>query len=139
MSKFESTDGWIFLSVAYSAQHGMATLDDFYAAADHINCAIPTRDEIQGGINRLATGGLARIDGGTFGLTERGRRVFEQACQKTQYPRLQLEFVQNQLQVVRLGEVEPSQWKLSAEDSDEALRRYDQRMKKALREIRAKR
>jgi hypothetical protein len=97
MSKFESSDAWMFLSVAYSALDGPATLDDFYAAADHINCAIPNHDEIQGGINRLASAGLVNVQDDRFILTESGREIFERVSRQTLYPRMQPQLVEQQL------------------------------------------
>ena len=136
MSKFEPSDAWMFLSVAYSAQDGPATLEDFYAAADHINCAIPTHDEIQGGINRLATAGLLQVQDDRFILTEVGRKIFEGVSRQTPYPRMQPELVEQQLRSVKLTDAAHPYWELSAETSDAAFARYSKRMKDALRKIR---
>jgi hypothetical protein len=136
MSKFESSDSWMFLSVAYSAQDGPATLEDFYAAADHINCAIPTHDEIQGGINRLASAGLVDVQDDRFILTGSGRKIFERVSRQTLYPRTQPELVEQELRSVTLVSTAHSHWGLSAEVFDAALSRYNKRMKDALRKTR---
>lgn len=135
MSKFESSDSWMFLSVAYSAQDGPATLEAFYAAADHINCAIPTRDEIQGGISRLASAGLVHVQDHRFILTESGRTIFERVSRQTPCPRMQPELVEQQLRCVTLADTAHPHWDLSVEVSDAALSRYNKRMKDALRKI----
>lgn len=127
----------MFLSVAYSAQQAPSTLDGFYAAADHINCAIPTHEEIQGGINRLADAGLVRVEHGRFALLERGREVFERVCKQTPYPRMQPTLVEEHLRSANLPGVTHSHWDLSAAEATEALARYNKRMKEALKKLRA--
>lgn len=136
MSKFESSDAWMFLSVAYSAQNGPSSLDALYGAADHINCAIPTREEIEGGINRLASVGLVRVEDGVFALTDTGRQLFERVCRQTPYPRLQPEVVEEHLRALRLTDGGSGYWALSPEDSHASLSVYRKRANEALRKIR---
>lgn len=126
----------MFLSIAYSAQDRPATLDELYAAADHINCAIPTHEEIQGGINRLASAGLVRVEEGRFTLSDLGRQMFDRVCRQTPYPRIQPELIEQQLRSARFSVVAHISWDLSASESDAALSRYHKRMKDALRKIR---
>ncbi len=126
----------MLLSVAYSARDGPATLEDFYAAADHINCAIPTHDEIQAGISRLASAGLVDVQGDRFVLTESGRNIFERVSRQTPYPRMQPELVEQLLRSVTFTDTVHPHWDLSAEASDAALSRYNKRMKDALRNTR---
>jgi len=136
MSKFEPSDAWMFLSVAYSAKDVLATLDDFYAAADHINCAIPTNAEIEGGINRLATAGLVQVQDDHFILTDAGRKIFESVSCQTPYPRMQPQLVLEHLRNGRFADTAHPHWELSPETSDAAFGRYSKRMRDALRKIR---
>jgi hypothetical protein len=136
MSSFESSDAWMFLSVAYSAQNGLGSLDAFYGAADHINCAIPTREEIEGGINRLASVGLVRVEDGAFALTDAGRQLFERVCQQTPYPRSQPGVVEEHLRTLRPADRGSGYWTLSPEDSEAGLSVYRKRAGEALRKIR---
>ena len=136
MSKFESSDAWMFLSVAYSAQDGPGSLDAFYGAADHINCAIPTREEIEGGINRLASVGLVRVEDGAFALTDAGRQLFENVCHQTPYPRLQPEVVEEHLRALRPSDGGSGYWALSPKDAHANLSVFRKRASDAIRKIR---
>jgi hypothetical protein len=136
VNEFENSDAWIFLSVAYSAKKKPATLDLFFSAADHINCAIPTNEEIQGGINRLASVGLIHIENDTFTLSESGQQLFQQVCKQTAYPRMQPKLVKQYFNDVELPKIIHSVWHLSVAESSKALRIYKKRMSEALKEIR---
>jgi hypothetical protein len=70
MPKFEPSDTWLFLALAESSQrNGWATLDYVLGAADRINHAIPTHREVEGGIKRLMSAGLMRVEGDRLSTT----------------------------------------------------------------------
>ena len=57
--KQRTVDAWMFLAIAISPRDaGPVGLSDLVAAADGVNHAIPTEDELRGGINRLIYAGL---------------------------------------------------------------------------------
>ncbi len=73
--RFSNSDPWILLSAAACNFRGACTLRQLIAAADHVNHAIPGRNEIEGGVNRLAAAGLLSVSSGFFRLTPRSRRL----------------------------------------------------------------
>ncbi len=57
--KQRTVDAWMFLAIAISPRDaGPVGLSNLVAAADGVNHAIPTEDELRGGINRLLHAGL---------------------------------------------------------------------------------
>jgi hypothetical protein len=134
--KFEKSDAWIFLSVAYSVQKQQsATLDLFFSSADCINHAIPTNDEIQGGINRLASADTVYVKDNKFSLTKLGQQLFEKFCRQTSYPLEQLDLVKQFFETQNLQEVAHSVWHLSSIESERAFEIYRQRGKEALKKV----
>lgn len=72
---FRPSDPWILLSLAVASFRGPASLRGLISAADYINHAIPTRAEVEGGLNRLARAGLVSTSCRGFSLTSRSRRM----------------------------------------------------------------
>ena len=67
------TDAWILLSVSA----GGSTLRDVIAAADWINHAIPTAQELRTSLGRLRVWGLVERRGERFALTSAGGEMIE--------------------------------------------------------------
>lgn len=51
--RFLWSDAWLLQAVAVAARGGAATLADVIAAADAVNHALPTHDELHGALYRL--------------------------------------------------------------------------------------
>lgn len=56
--EWKDEDSWILLAVLFCTQGGEGTLDRIIGAADFINHAIPTLEELHGALNRLYAGRL---------------------------------------------------------------------------------
>jgi hypothetical protein len=78
--RFQSSDAWIFISLS-PAETG-TTLDSLIATADWINHAIPTQDEIEGAVNRLAQAGLLHMEADNFFMTEQGIELYRAIMDK---------------------------------------------------------
>jgi hypothetical protein len=52
------SDAWLLQSIVLASGNGPATLSQVIAAADGVNHALPTDDELHGGLVRLTTGGF---------------------------------------------------------------------------------
>jgi len=74
-NRFQSSDAWIFLSLGND--EAGSTLRDIIATADWINHAIPTKQEIEGAINRLSVAGLVKVEDDKFMLTSEGKTIYE--------------------------------------------------------------
>jgi hypothetical protein len=77
---FASSDAWLLHAILLVAiQNGSASLDEVVGAADGIEHAMLTFDEIDGGVARLSRAGLIAIRDKRFHLTrlgmEMGRRI----------------------------------------------------------------
>ena len=66
---FAWTDAWLLHAILLAAENGQARLDEVIAAADMIQHAMLTFDEIDGGIARLSRAGLISIGDKQFHLT----------------------------------------------------------------------
>jgi len=75
MSGWESTDGLVIAAVG---GHGRpCSLVEVIAATDRINHLIPSEDQLEGALGRLAGAGLLRVfEGWTFELTDDGMMVW---------------------------------------------------------------
>lgn len=71
---FTWEDGWIFASL--TGGKASSNLVDIVAAADVLNHAIPTAQELRAALRRLHAGGLVTIRARTVGLTPHGLRVY---------------------------------------------------------------
>lgn len=120
-----ATDSWIFLSVARSDG---ADLSRFFSAAEHIHCAAPTDDEIEGGINRLASCGLILIERDCFKLSAKGIELFNQAGGLAAYPRMQPGHLAPLLEKAMLGFEPAHAWTLDPGLSCAAFRAHAKRM-----------
>lgn len=70
-------DAWMFLAVAVSrGSDGEATLEDMVAAADWINHAIPSNQELEVGLNRLLAARFLSNTRDAFGLTPAGESLY---------------------------------------------------------------
>jgi hypothetical protein len=72
------SDAWLLQAIAIASQQGPASLADVIAAADAVNHALPTSDELHGGLLRLTGGGFVEEVEHQFKLTERVPRQVEQ-------------------------------------------------------------
>jgi hypothetical protein len=71
-TKFEPTDGWILHSIVVSR-----SLAELVAAADHLNCAIPSLEEINGALVRLEQAGLIHRSAGWIDVSDSVRQFFQ--------------------------------------------------------------
>ncbi len=52
------SDAWLFQAIGMASQRGPATLAEVLAAADDVNHALPTDEELHGALVRLTQGGF---------------------------------------------------------------------------------
>jgi len=64
------SDAWLLQAIALATQRGPATLAQIIAAADAVNHALPTFDELHGGFVRLTAGGFVAEAEERFTITE---------------------------------------------------------------------
>ena len=84
-AEWQSADAWILLAALYCGPSGEIELRHLIAAADFINHAIPTLEEMHGAINRLLAGRMITAKRGTFSVTDKARELFakvEASCKK---------------------------------------------------------
>ena len=74
---------WIFLATAMASKSGPAEVASISNAADAINHAVPTEEEIQSSMTWLTARGLVSKSGSKYGLTELGVREYKEASKKT--------------------------------------------------------
>ena len=67
---FVWSDTWVLLAIIYNQKRGSATLQDIIAAADGINHAIPTLEELESALNRLLAAGCITEQDGKYDVTE---------------------------------------------------------------------
>ena len=119
--KQRTVDAWMFLAIAISPRDaGPVGLSDLVAAADGVNHAIPTDDELRGGINRLIYGGLVSERGSAFDLTDAGEAMFAKVrsgSTRTEFERLERE-------LDRLVDSDQPTWNPSAEAIRDAIDDY---------------
>lgn len=85
---WEWSDAWIFVSVVIGGGAGRhlrspttrrpegVALAEVLATADHLNQAIPTREDVEVAARRLAGAGLITVTDGFFGLTPAGETLW---------------------------------------------------------------
>ena len=78
-AEFLWSDAWLLLAVGMVSKSEGAVLRDIIGAADAIQHAIVTRDELNGAIGRLARTGILRFQDGRLWLTGKGRRLLTAA------------------------------------------------------------
>jgi hypothetical protein len=69
-------DAWILLAALHSCRKEPKELESIIGAADYINHAIPTHEELHGAINRLLAGRLLTTRRGKLIVTERATDLF---------------------------------------------------------------
>src|SRR5690242_10888833 len=73
------SDAWLLQAIAIASHEAPASLSRVLGAADGVNHAMPTDDELHGAFVRLTAGGhIEEVEEG-FRLTERARAGVEQA------------------------------------------------------------
>eukprot|EP01047_Picozoa_sp_COSAG01_P044582 COSAG01_NODE_4044_length_5408_cov_1.746468_5_plen_210_part_00 len=85
-AEWESADAWIFLAALYNRESDQFELQHIVAAADFINHAIPTLEELHGAINRSLAGRLIKTKRGAFSVTDKALELFtniESSCKKS--------------------------------------------------------
>jgi len=65
------SDAWLLQAVALASRKQPAPLSEILGAADAVNHAMPTDDELHGALVRLTTGGFVEEIDGQFQLTAR--------------------------------------------------------------------
>lgn len=82
------TDAWIFVSVVIASGAGRhrravdtrrpegVRLADVISTADHLNQAIPERQDVEAAVRRLAGAGLVSVSDGWFRITPDGERLW---------------------------------------------------------------
>lgn len=76
---WEWRDAWILQSVVYGVGLRGGNLAKVIGAADHINVDIPSREDLETSVNRLAAAGLVHPEGTRLRATRAGRRVVKKA------------------------------------------------------------
>ena len=69
------SDAWLFLAIHFATDSGPSSLARVIAAADAIQHAILTWQEVDGGLFRLIEAGYVAVDGESISLTSQGRHV----------------------------------------------------------------
>ena len=77
VSKLRESDAWLLLAVAMPSVDGRSTLTEVIGAADVVQHAILTKEELDGGIVRLSRGGYLTFEAGIFTLTSAGQDIIE--------------------------------------------------------------
>jgi hypothetical protein len=71
------SDAWVFLAVALAGNGDWVALDAIVAAGDGIEHAILSREELDGGLNRLTRGGLVEVEHKRCRLAASGLVVYQ--------------------------------------------------------------
>ena len=116
------SDAWVFTAIAVRDLASCA-LTDVIAAADAMNHAILTEDELAQGVGRLAASGLVSVEGDRFALTAQGQALGSRRQGGLMGP---VKSVQTLLQGVDLKE---GRWPLAAETLDAACKAYKRRLR----------
>ncbi len=119
--KQRTVDAWMFLAIAISPRDaGPVGLSNLVAAADGVNHAIPTEDELRGGINRLLHAGLVYEHDSAFDLTEAGEAMFA----KVRSGSVRAEFERLEKELDRLADPGQPTWTPTAEAIRDAIDAY---------------
>jgi hypothetical protein len=129
-------DAWIFVSAVIAerlerdrALHAAlpvtgASLADVLAAADFLNHSVPSRDELEESVRRLAGAGLLTIDDDLVALAPAG----EQLWRTRPFSGLSSAVVTLQTQLNRSSEPGDTDWRLDEETYAAAVREYSLRL-----------
>jgi len=82
-SHFWWSDAWLLLAIGYSSEKGASSLARVIGAADAIQHAVLTWEEVDGGLFRLGKAGYVTVRGEKVGLTQQGRAILERLREKT--------------------------------------------------------
>jgi len=82
-SRFLWSDAWLFLAIGYSNDKGASSLARVIGAADAIQHAVLTWEEVDGGLFRLGMAGYVSVRDEKVNLTEQGRAILEGLREKT--------------------------------------------------------
>ncbi len=123
-SRFQHSDAWIFISMAFYQGEASTSLRDLIATADYINHAIPTDEEIEGAINRLSSAGLVIVQEGHFHLSPAGRIILQEFHGKRTSLLKMWELVEKQLESMEFPELEVPPFKLKPEQFRTAYNSY---------------
>jgi hypothetical protein len=96
-ARFESSDGWLLLSIIYAAGGTGADLRNVVSCGDYINHAIFTHSDVEEGINRLAGAGLIAVEGGVFVPKKKVLEPYKKYAVKKRAVFKELDFVENLL------------------------------------------
>jgi len=122
--RFQHSDAWIFISMAFYQGEAGTSLRDLIATADYINHAIPTDDEIEAAINRLSSAGLVTVQDDHFYLTAAGRIVLQEFHGKRTSLLKMWELVGKQLDSAEFPQLEIPAFKLKPEQFRAAYNSY---------------
>jgi len=82
-SRFLWSDAWMFLAIGLANDKGPSSLARVIGAADAIQHAVMTWEEVDGGLFRLGKAGYVEVRDGKVSLTQKGRTIFEGLRAKT--------------------------------------------------------
>jgi hypothetical protein len=111
--RFQRSDAWIFVSMAFYQGEVGTSLRDLIATADYINHAIPNDDEIEGAINRLSAAGLVTVEDDHFYLTADARLLLSELRTKRTTLLQAWELVEERLQSAEFPMLEVPTFKLA--------------------------
>lgn len=129
-------DAWIFVSAVIAerlerdrAMHAAlpvtgATLADLLAAADFLNHSVPSRDELQESVRRLAGAGLITVDDDFVEVAPAG----EQLWRTRPFSGLSSAVVTLQTQLNRASTPGYTEWQLDERTYAAAVREYSMRL-----------
>ncbi len=81
---FVRSDAWILLALVLNHAKGGATLPEIIAVANFINHAIPTRDELEGALNRLLAANYIAVHGKRFDVTQPVMAAYDRVAKRKQ-------------------------------------------------------
>jgi hypothetical protein len=114
-------DAWILQAIVYAGRKG--DLRSVIAAADMINVDIPSRDDLERSVNRLAAAGLVNPAGTAVPATRSGRRLVRTAGGLRTGARELPPLIEAELQRLT-GPVGEAHWSLAQNDWQDAYDRY---------------
>ncbi|WP_440471110.1 hypothetical protein [Pseudoxanthomonas sp.] len=79
MTNDSRTLAWIFYSIAIASGNTPASRREISVAADAINHAVPTQQELDGALKQLVGRGLVETRGKFHHITPSGRMLFQRA------------------------------------------------------------
>lgn len=123
-TKFQRSDAWIFVSLAFYQGNVGTSLRDLIATADYINHAIPNADEVEGAISRLSSAGLVTVEDDCFYLTNAGRALLNELRAKRPSLGKTWALVEERLPTLEIPELEAPAFKLDPAQFEDAKNSY---------------